>query len=92
MSGASRLMGEQIRAGRAFLRLEQTELAAASGLSLETIKRLEGIRGAVEAHARTVQALLTAFRDRGVTFDLQNGAGPGLRLSLPTTPGDERRD
>ena len=42
------LTGEQIRAGRAILRIEQSALAKASGVSLETIKRLERMRGPVE--------------------------------------------
>src|ERR1700760_4968287 len=77
------LTGEQIRAGRAFLRLEQTELAKAAGVSLETVKRLERMRGPVEATTRTVGALANAFRTRGIVFDLSLGAGPGLRLATP---------
>ena len=38
------LTGEQIRAARALGRIEQAELAKRSGLSLETIKRLERLR------------------------------------------------
>jgi len=77
------LTGEQIRAGRAFLRLEQTELALAAGVSLETVKRLERMRGPVEANTRTVTALAQAFHRRGIVFDLNLGAGPGLRLTEP---------
>ncbi|HEY3696716.1 helix-turn-helix transcriptional regulator [Phenylobacterium sp.] len=77
------LMGEQIRAGRAFLRLEQAELASAAGVSLETIKRLERMRGPVEANTRTVAAVVQAFHQRGIVFDLRSGAGPGLRLADP---------
>ncbi len=78
------LTGEQIRAGRAFLRLEQTQLAGAAGLSLETVKRLERMRGPVEANTRTVAALATAFHDRGIVFDLSLSSGPGLRLMDPS--------
>lgn len=58
--------GEQIRAARALVRVDQTELARRSGVSLETIKRLERIRGPVNAHIRTVRALLIAFAELGV--------------------------
>jgi transcriptional regulator with XRE-family HTH domain len=61
------LTGEQIRAGRALARLEQAELAHRSGLSLETIKRLERIRGPVGANVRTVHALQDAFSAVGVS-------------------------
>lgn len=63
------LTGEQIRAARALSRLEQTDLARLSGLSLETIKRLERIRGAVDANARTLRAIQDAFAGIGVHFD-----------------------
>lgn len=74
------LTGEQIRAARALSRIEQSELARVSGLSLQTIKRLERFKGPIEATTRTVIALMTAFRSLGVVFDLDAGAGPGLRL------------
>jgi transcriptional regulator with XRE-family HTH domain len=63
------LTGEQIRAARALSRVEQTELARLSGLSLETIKRLERIRGPVDANARTLRAIQDAFATIGVQFD-----------------------
>lgn len=80
------LTGEQIRAARALARLEQSELARVSGLSLQTIKRLERFRGPIETTTRTVNALMTAFHQSGVVFDLEGGAGPGLRLRDPIVP------
>lgn len=81
--GSLLLTGEQIRAGRAFLRIEQTDLAKAAGVSLETVKRLERMRGPVEANTRTVTAIGEAFYRWGVVFDLGHGTGPGLRLAQP---------
>jgi transcriptional regulator with XRE-family HTH domain len=84
------LTGEQIRAARALARIEQTRLAQLSGLSLETIKRLERIRGPVDANARTLRAIQDAFETIGVQFDgddtgkvgvLLNPAGQGARPS-----------
>ena len=77
------LTGEMLRAGRAICRLEQSELATAAGLSLETIKRLERMRGPVEANTRTVNAISMAFEQLGVVFDLRSGSGPGLRFIQP---------
>jgi transcriptional regulator with XRE-family HTH domain len=75
------ITGEQIRAARALARIEQTELAGRSGLSLETIKRLERTRGAVQAHVRTLGAVHDAFSDLGVSF--QNGEGSaGVRRTF----------
>ena len=72
------LTGEQIRAARALLRWGQTELAENSGISLETIKRLEGMRGEVGAHTATVSAIEGALKAAGIEI-LSNG-GPGVRL------------
>lgn len=62
------LTGEQIRAARALARIEQTDLARRASLSLETIKRLERIRGPVEANARTLRSIQRAFQTIGITF------------------------
>lgn len=72
----SGVTGEQIRAGRALVRIEQAELARRSGVSLETVKRLERVRGGVGAHSRTLDALLGAFAELGVAFDsCEDGEG-----------------
>ena len=68
------LSGEQIRAGRAILRLDQASLAKGAGVSLETIKRLESMRGPVEANTRTVAAIAAAFQRLGVGFDAREQA------------------
>lgn len=62
------ISGEQIRAARAIVRIDQVELARLTRLSLETIKRLEGIRGPVQANLSTLRAIEDAFRRIGVTF------------------------
>ena len=74
------LTGEQIRAARALVRMEQTALAKASGLSLPTIKRLETQVGAISANTRTEAAIRGAFVEAGVIFIDENGEGPGVRL------------
>ena len=76
------LTSEQIRAGRMLLRWEQTHLAAASKLSLATIKRLEVRPGPVQANAVTIAAIERAFADAGVEFT--NGGAPGVRLRPPS--------
>jgi hypothetical protein len=50
-------------------------LARRSGLSLETIKRLERIRGPVDANIRTLNALSAAFEDLEIAFDFDDGVG-----------------
>jgi len=73
------ITGEQIRAARALARIEQSELAALSGLSLETIKRLERIRGPVDATVRTISSLVRAFADVGIAFERGADGGIGVR-------------
>ena len=82
-SSLAALTGEQIRAGRALARIDQSELARRCGLSLETIKRLERIRGPVDANSRTLRALVEVFSTMGVAFDSCEDGGTGVCL----TPG-----
>jgi hypothetical protein len=74
------LSSELIRAARALLRWEQTDLAAASSVSLPTIKRLEAKPGIMAAHMSTTVALRKALEAAGIEFIDENGGGPGLRL------------
>lgn len=74
------ISSEQIRAARALLRWEQKDLAAASKVSLPSIKRLEGQPGTLAAQPRTVDALVGALEDAGIVFVAENGEGPGVRL------------
>jgi transcriptional regulator with XRE-family HTH domain len=74
------LTGEQIRAARALARLEQTDLAKASGISVPTIKRLEMLRGPISANTGTEAAIRKAFLEAGVIFIDEDGDGPGVRL------------
>jgi len=70
---------EQFRAARGLLGWSQTELASRAGLSLPTVKRLEGGFGprvSDDARSKLRKALETA----GVQFIDENGGGPGVRL------------
>ncbi len=55
------ITSEHIRAARALLRWEQSDLARASGVPLSSLKRLERRPGPLSAHARTVEALRIAL-------------------------------
>jgi transcriptional regulator with XRE-family HTH domain len=69
---------ELLRAARALLRWQQRDLAAASAVSLATVKRLEAMGGVLIAHASTVTALRRALEAAGIEFT--NGHQPGVRL------------
>ena len=74
------LSSELLRAARALLRWEQRDLAAASSVSLPTIKRLELMPGIMAAHLSTITALRKALEGAGIEFIEENGGGPGIRL------------
>jgi transcriptional regulator with XRE-family HTH domain len=72
------LTSEHIRAARALLRWEQSELANRSGVWKPTIARLEAKPGPLAAHGPTIAALKSALEKAGVEF--LNHGRPGVRL------------
>lgn len=72
----------QIRAARALLGWSGAQLAAAAGVSLQTIRRMEGDVGPGRSTAANVHAVQKALEDAGVVFipSSADGAGPGVRL------------
>ena len=73
------LTAEQVRGARAMLRLEQSALAKAAGVSVETIKRLESQDGPLlSGRAATINAIENALIKAGVEFT--NGEEPGVKL------------
>jgi transcriptional regulator with XRE-family HTH domain len=87
----------QIRAGRHLAGLSQADIAAATGLSLPTIKRAETERN-VSVSAEAVAAICKAIEAAGVVFIPENGGGVGVRLAkhdpakAVTGPSRGRRD
>lgn len=73
---------EQLRAARSLLGITQSEIAAAAGVSVITVKRAEG-SGTPAASAAAVAAVRGALEAAGVVFIDQNGGGPGVRLARP---------
>jgi transcriptional regulator with XRE-family HTH domain len=70
----------QLRGARAFLAFDQAEVAEISGISVETIKRLEGQTGILQAKAETISAIRKAFEARDLEFFSDSfGAGAGVR-------------
>lgn len=68
----------QIKAGRALLGWSQDRLAAASGVSQPTIKRLEAEGGELGGRAGTQTKICRALEKAGIEFT--NGKSPGVRL------------
>jgi transcriptional regulator with XRE-family HTH domain len=63
------ISGEQLRAARSLLRWDQSTLAVAADVSVETIKRLEKVKGPLfTATGTTLHAITNALAARGIEF------------------------
>ncbi len=71
---------QQVRAARALLEWSQADLAAASGLSLPTIKRIESRGGNLGGRPDSAARIVAAFESAGVAFIPENGGGSGVRM------------
>ena len=77
------LTAEQIRAARALLGWSQPELAAAAGLSMSSIRRIETPGGPARSKAGSLEAVRQTFEKAGVVFQASGemvDGGPGVRL------------
>ena len=86
------ITGEQIRAARGLARLDQAELAERAGVSLETVKRLERLRGPISAKTTTEAAIRSAFTALDVIFLEEDGHGCGVPFRLPRTARSRSTD
>jgi len=60
--------------------MEQTQLAERAGVSVETIKRLEGAQGPLRAQHDTLNSIRKALEYAGVEF-IDDADRPGVRLA-----------
>ena len=89
------ITGPQIRAARALLGIDQRELAQLSGLSTQTIQRMEACQGSVRVVVDSLEKVMTAISAAGVELIVEGapstGVGRGVRLIDRTaTDSDER--
>lgn len=70
----------QIRAGRALVDWSGTKLAEASGVSLQTIRRMESAIGPGRSSIANIEAVRRALESAGVVFLDPDEGGPGVRL------------
>jgi ribosome-binding protein aMBF1 (putative translation factor) len=79
----SRLSGAQIRAARALLSWSAAELAQASSLGANTIRRAEVSNGDTSLTMANDQTIRRALEAAGVEFIDENGGGIGVRMRKP---------
>jgi hypothetical protein len=77
------LTGAHLRAARALLKWTGEQLAQASGVSLQTIRRSEPLDGPVRMITANAWAIRSALEAAGVEFIAENGGGAGVRLRRP---------
>lgn len=75
------MTGNQLKAARALIGMEQAELAEKAGLSVNTIRNMEA-KGAAVMRVRldTLSKAKAALEAAGVVFLSENGNGPGVAL------------
>lgn len=89
-----KLLGAQIRAARGLLKWSAVDLARASALGVNTVRRAEAADTETSLTAANELAIRRAFEAAGVEFT--NGDQPGLRLTRtaaaqPEEPGDRSK-
>ena len=83
------ITAQQLRAARALLGLDQRALAAACGLSLPTIQRMETSDGVVRGNVESLMKLIEALDRAGVELigegavSAQGGRGVRLKRTPP---------
>ena len=82
------LTGDQIRAARALLGIDQKTLADQAGVSLPTVQRMEASKGLVRGVVDTLMKVVNALDRAGIELigegSQSAGAGRGVRLKKPT--------
>jgi transcriptional regulator with XRE-family HTH domain len=72
-----------LRAARALLEMEQSDLAKRAGLNVNTIRNMEGSgAGAIAGRAINIQTVQAALETAGILF--LNDGEPGVRLKRKT--------
>lgn len=86
------ISGNQIRAARALIGLEQKDLAARAKVAIGTIRNMEAAGlDLVGGRTDTLNAVVAALREAGVLIVPENGEGPGVRLRK-VRPGHSQAD
>jgi hypothetical protein len=86
------LTGGQIRAARSLIRWTAENLAAASALSVATIRRAELKENQTALTSANDLAIRRALESAGVEFIDENGGGPGVRLRKRQQEKGSRRE
>jgi DNA-binding XRE family transcriptional regulator len=76
MSEIAHITGRQFAAARALASLDQTTLAKAANISIQTLRRIEAAEGAPGGYPNNITAVIAALAKSGIEFE----DGIGVRL------------
>ena len=77
--------GNQLKAARALIGMEQSRLAEAASLNVNTIRNMEAAgAGPIAGRSVNVQAVQRALEEEGLIF--LNGGEPGVKLRRKDQP------
>jgi transcriptional regulator with XRE-family HTH domain len=75
------MTGNQMKAARALIGMDQKALADQAGVNVNTIRNMEGCGpGRVKVRTDTLDAVVDSLKAAGILFIEENGEGPGVRL------------
>ena len=77
------ITGWQIRAARAAVKWSVQKLADTSGVSIQTIKRLEVVENVPDSRTSTLLAIKAALESAGIEFIGSSHERAGIRYSPP---------
>lgn len=85
------LTGRLVKAARALAAMSASDLAAASGLSVITIKRAEAVDGLLALRSSTADSIIEAFAANGVQFITtgQSDSNAGVVLTYGRARGGQ---
>ena len=79
--------GNQMKAARALIGMDQKALADQAGVNVNTIRNMEGCGpDRVKARTDTLDAVVDGLKAAGILFLDENGEGPGVRLRKVGAP------
>ena len=82
----------QIRAARALLRWNATDLAVASGVGTATLQRMEVMEGVPSGQVRTLLAIKEALENAGIEFIGTPEDKPGVRFISASFGNDRSKE
>ena len=80
--------GNQLKAARALVGLNQEQLATIAGVNTNTIRNMEALGPeTLKSGLDTISKVQRALEAAGVQFIAENGGGAGVRLAKPKRDG-----